>query len=270
MFPNGCLFLLDNHIIPLTYHPMSNLPVFQLLPTPQAQAMLSQIPLHGIDQSSSHLLWGFTVMSQQQHSDTLPFETTLELYDNWTAPQQQLYDWHVRLGHMNFVAIQQHSLQKLWPVGEWPLQPGEMCCVDQMIAGCPGLPYTAHGHCSSWCYTSCTFFVNVTTWHIFPHFQESTNALSSDTNNTVNNIIGQYRSISQTMVSSQTKRLPRILHNQASEKWLWELVLTIWMVLLNASSVSSLSGLSLCFSMQLHGGLKSLQRNFGLLLFAML
>jgi len=26
IFPNGCLFLLDNHVIPLAYHPTSNLP----------------------------------------------------------------------------------------------------------------------------------------------------------------------------------------------------------------------------------------------------
>jgi len=45
-----------------------------------------------------------------------------------------------------------------------------------MIAGCPGLPYTMRGRRSSRHYSTCTFFVDVATRFIFPHFQESTNA----------------------------------------------------------------------------------------------
>jgi len=71
------------------------------------------------------------------------------------------------------------SLQNLRPIGEQLLLPGEMCYIDWMIAGCPGLPYTACGRHSQQCYTSCTLFVDVATWHIFPHFQELTNAIKT-------------------------------------------------------------------------------------------
>jgi len=73
----------------------------------------------------------------------------------------------------------QHSVQNPHHIGECPLQPGEMCCVDQMITGCPGLPYTMWGHWSQWQYTTCTFFVDIATRFIFPHFQESTNAMET-------------------------------------------------------------------------------------------
>jgi len=48
-----------------------------------------------------------------------------------------------------------------------------------MIAGHPGLPYTMHGHRSQRRYTTCTFFIDVASHFIFPHFQESTNALET-------------------------------------------------------------------------------------------
>jgi len=65
------------------------------------------------------------------------------------------------------------------PIGEHPLQPGEMCCLDQMVAGCLGLPYTMHGRQSQCRYTCCTFFVDIATHHILPHFQETTNAIET-------------------------------------------------------------------------------------------
>jgi len=85
----------------------------------------------------------------------------------------------IYLSRMIVWEAKQCSLQNLWPIGECPLHPGKMCCVNQMLVGCPSLPYTMHGQWSQQCYTACTFFVDVTTCHIFPHFQESTNAIET-------------------------------------------------------------------------------------------
>jgi len=151
------------------------------------------------------LLHGFEASLTSLLTFPLPHQLPTE-YANLTAKQQQLYDWHVRLGHMNYATIQSmarkdigiphtlatcspplchdcqcgkakcQSLKNLQPIGERPLRPGKMCCVNQMIASCPELPYMMRGRHSSHRYSTCTFFVDVATWFIFPHFQESTNA----------------------------------------------------------------------------------------------
>jgi len=59
IFPNGCLFLLDNHVIPLTYHPTLNLPVFQLATISNDQAMLSPLVPINMEPFATNLLWGF-------------------------------------------------------------------------------------------------------------------------------------------------------------------------------------------------------------------
>jgi len=158
------------------------------------------------DLPSLLLLHGFEASLTSSSTTTLPHQTPNEYANLTMKQQQQLYDWHICLGHMNYATIQSmaykdigipctlatcspplfhhcqcgkakcHSLKNLKPIGECPLCPGKMCCIDQMIASCPGLPYTMHGHQSSCCYSTCTFFVNVATWFIFPHFQESMNA----------------------------------------------------------------------------------------------
>jgi len=105
-FPYGCLFLLDDHVVPLPYHPTSNLPVFQLLSPPSDQ--VSHDPTTDTAMSSpmaTHLLHGFEAIHQSL-SDTLPFCTTTDEHANLTAAQCHLYDWHVHLGHMNFAMIQ--------------------------------------------------------------------------------------------------------------------------------------------------------------------
>jgi len=206
VFPHGCLFVLDNHIVPLLYHPTSNLPVFQLLTTTHVGTIATSDPQTSTEELASILLLhGFEASLTSLLTFPLPHQLPTE-YANLTAKQQQLYDWHVRLGHMNYATIQsmarkdigiprtlatcspplcrdcqcgkakRRSLKNLQPIGERPLRPGEMCCVDQMIAGCPGLPYTMRGRRSSRRYSTCTFFVDVATRFIFPHFQESTNA----------------------------------------------------------------------------------------------
>jgi len=48
-----------------------------------------------------------------------------------------------------------------------------------MIAGHPGLPYMMRSRQSQRRYTTCTFFTDVASCFIFPHFQESTNALET-------------------------------------------------------------------------------------------
>jgi len=172
IFPHGCLFIVNNHMVPLPYHPSSNLPVFQLLPP------------NGIDFNSDSLmdspslltlLQGFQAITSSP-SQQIPFQLQSDDYSNMSTSQWLLYNWHVCLRHMNFAAIQsiacknlgipcklaqcpsplcwqcqygkakRHSIQDPRPIGEQLLQPGEMCCVDQMIAGCLGLSYTMHGH----------------------------------------------------------------------------------------------------------------------------
>jgi len=154
--------------------------------------MLSSLNFPVVTPSTSHLLWGFAAQLSEPTTGQ-PFQTSPENYDNLTTTQCQLYNWHVQLDHMNFASIQSLALKNLGishtlaqcllplcqecqfgkskhcsrtnlqPIGEHPLHPGEMCYVDHMIAGCPGLPFTAQGCCSSRCYTSCTFFVDVAT-----------------------------------------------------------------------------------------------------------
>jgi len=106
VFPHGCLFVLDNHIIPLLYHPTSNLPVFQLLPTNQTGTNATS-GLHPPtkDLSSLLLLRGFEASLTSLLTFPLPHQLPTE-YANLTTKQQQLYNWHVRLGHMNYATIQ--------------------------------------------------------------------------------------------------------------------------------------------------------------------
>jgi len=196
-FPNGCLFIYDTHIIPLHYHPVSNLPIFTISqPSPSP----SLTDIHQPPLKTQCLLYSY------EASTPTTFRTSPHEYDNLTSTQRHLYNWHVRLGHLNFLAIQamarkgllgprdlsqchpplcreclfgkakRRSVNSTKTIGDRPLHPGEMCCVDQMVAGCKGLPYTMHGPRPSHQYTICTFFVDVATQHIFAHFQESTNA----------------------------------------------------------------------------------------------
>jgi len=171
IFPQGCLLLIDSHVIPLQYHPTSNLPVFRLEPHQPYTAMLSGISTTTDSLDTFDLLYGFN--SRIETLLALPaFRQTPEQHANLTNKQKLLYDWHVRLGHMNFAAIQsmarkdigiplalascqpplcqecqygkakRRSIKDPRPIGERPLLPGEMCCVDQMVVGCAGLPYT--------------------------------------------------------------------------------------------------------------------------------
>ncbi len=113
VFPYGCLFLLNDHVVPLPYHPASNLPVFQLLSPLSDQ--VSQDPTTDTAMFSpmaTHLLHRFEVIHQSL-SDTLPFCTTADEQANLTAAQLRLYDWHVRLGHMNFATIQSMAQKNL-------------------------------------------------------------------------------------------------------------------------------------------------------------
>jgi len=165
-FPNGCLFIYDQHIVSLCYHPMSNLPIFDIhQPSPSPLSDVNS-PLPPDNHS---LLYGY------EASTPSIFHTSPSEYANLTSTQHALYDWHVCLGHLNFPAIQAmarkgllgprdlsrcqpplcheclfgkakcHSITSSCTIGDQPLHPGEMCCVDQMVAGCKGLPYTMHG-----------------------------------------------------------------------------------------------------------------------------
>jgi len=110
IFPHGCLFLLDNHIVPLPYHPASNLPIFQL-----HQPLEPSVTLHSQTHSlptSTTLLHGFEAVHNPS-SDTNSYRTTPTDYDNLTIHQRQLYNWHVRLGHMNFASIQSMARKNL-------------------------------------------------------------------------------------------------------------------------------------------------------------
>ncbi len=105
-FPHGCLFLVDTHIIPLLYHPTSNLPMFQLLPTNEQTSQINpDNQTHNQDPSSLLLLHGFEASLPPELPELPPRQTPNE-YDNLTATQKQLYDWHVRLSHMNYGTIQ--------------------------------------------------------------------------------------------------------------------------------------------------------------------
>jgi len=105
IFPNGCLFLLDDHIISLPYDLTSNLPVFKLLPLQQVLALLSFTQTNDMISSWNQLLWSFEVQLHNLQS-SLQCKTTPGQYANLTQLQCQLYDWHVCHGHMNFAAIQ--------------------------------------------------------------------------------------------------------------------------------------------------------------------
>jgi len=167
-----------NQIVPLLYHPNSNLSVFQLV-LPQKVLTADDLTPSTITPTSLELLHGFKAIISSPSLET-PFHLHPHEYSNMSSNQQLLYDWHVHFGHMNFATIQSMahknigiphklacchpplchecqygkakwcSLHNPQPIGECLLHPGEMCCIDQMIAGCPGLPYTIHGQRSHW------------------------------------------------------------------------------------------------------------------------
>jgi len=235
VFPKGCIFVLNRHIIPLPYHPSSNLPIFQLVP-PSAESL--NLPHHAYIATSNNttaLLYGFEVLLQSSKPH-LPFQTLAQEYANMTQTQQDLYYWHVHLGHMNFASIQSMAWKEMgipwelarchpplcwecqygkakWqsihnphPIGEWPLQPGEMCCVDQMIAGCPGLTLscvvfdhnadTPHALSLSMLLLDSSFLTSKTQQMLPKHCKES-----SIMSNTVSNTTAQSKNINLTMVS---------------------------------------------------------------------
>jgi len=105
VFPNRCIFYLDGHIIPLPYHPSSNLPIFQLVLHPEAHPPLPPHANITIASNPTTLLHGFEA-TLQSLTLTLPFQTLTQEYANMTQHQQDLYDWHVCLSHMNFASIQ--------------------------------------------------------------------------------------------------------------------------------------------------------------------
>jgi len=109
IFPHGCLFLINNHIILLLYHPASNLPIFQLVPSETTTIM------NDLDTSSSSepleysaILHGFEATFPSLPTETL-FHQTSTKYANLTLSQQQLYNWRVQLSHMNYATIQSMS-----------------------------------------------------------------------------------------------------------------------------------------------------------------
>jgi len=99
IFPNGCLLLIDHYIVPLQYHPQSNLPIFHLLTLPNGPT--STVPALSNCIPNNMLLHGFAAQVHKLQSSP-PIRTTPDQYANLTVHQQQLYDWHVWLGHMNF------------------------------------------------------------------------------------------------------------------------------------------------------------------------
>jgi len=112
VFPKGCIFVLNSHIIPLPYHPSSNLPIFQLVP-PSAESL--NLPHHAYIATSNNttaLLYGFEVLLQSSKPH-LPFQTLAQEYANMTQTQQDLYYWHVHLGHMNFASIQSMAWKEM-------------------------------------------------------------------------------------------------------------------------------------------------------------
>jgi len=150
IFPHGCLLIIDTHIIPLKYHLTSNLPTFTLVTKSNHNNPAPTPPLvQHLSSETTNLLHGF-VAEHSQLPLANTYRTTPEQLQNLTAMQRQLYNWHIRLGHMNFATIQsmarkdlglpqelaqctppvcqeclfgkakQRSLQNLWPIGEWP------------------------------------------------------------------------------------------------------------------------------------------------------
>jgi len=100
IFPNGCLLLINDHVILLQYF------------SQPFWAMLSSVSTPMTHQQNPDLLCGFdariTLIPPFQ-----PFWQTLEQYANLTANQCQLYDWHVCLGHMNFASIQNMACKNI-------------------------------------------------------------------------------------------------------------------------------------------------------------
>jgi len=238
--------------------------------------MLANAPSYTNSPDSFDLRYGFNAQITPLLPST-PFRQTADQYANLTTIQRQLYNWHVCLGHMNFATIQSMTCKNMgitralmlcqpplcqacqygkakWgsikdphPIGEWPLLPGEMCCVNQMITGCAGLPYTMQGWCSQCCYTICTFFVNVA--HVtFSHISGKQLMLwrplleSNAMSNTASITTKQYKNIVLTMAYLLIGSLQRILPKRASVILSLAPAPTIWMVLWNIASGSSPHG----------------------------
>jgi len=96
-FPNGCLFLYNHHIVPLCYHPTSNLPIFDMHQRSSSPSSDVSSPLSPNDNT---LLYGYEA-STPDNFCTSPLD-----YGNLTSTQHALYNWHIRLGHLNFPTIQ--------------------------------------------------------------------------------------------------------------------------------------------------------------------
>jgi len=208
-FPHGCLLLINHHVIPLQYHPTSNLPVFQLIPSQPLVVTLANVPNSPNTMNHFDPLCGFNA----HITPLLPtpdFQQMPDQYANLITNQWQLYDWHVCLGHMNFASIQsmarkdmgiphalascqpplcqecQYIKAKWWSM--WSTSYRRMTitswqnvlCWPNDCRMCWSTIYHARrGHHSQHHFTVCTFFVDVATHHIFPHFQETTNTMET-------------------------------------------------------------------------------------------
>jgi len=83
VFPNRCIFYLDGHIIPLPYHPSSNLPVYQLVFPLEAQQPLASHANIAITSPTPTLFHGFEA-TLQSSTLILPFRTLPQEYANMT------------------------------------------------------------------------------------------------------------------------------------------------------------------------------------------
>jgi hypothetical protein len=121
--------------------------------------------------------------------------------------QRILLDLHIRHGHESMKTIQEwsrhdetipacvrrvknfpvcmdcqlgrakkKSIQKGKTIRKEDMRPGELVCVDQMVAGQDGRKFTTQGRRSSRYYRVMTLFIDVASDLRFPHFQESTAA----------------------------------------------------------------------------------------------
>jgi len=71
VFPYGCLFIIASHIVPLPYHPTSNLPIFQLQHSSPDPSPLTNSDNHRLSSSTNHLLHGFAAIDQLLHQQGL-------------------------------------------------------------------------------------------------------------------------------------------------------------------------------------------------------
>jgi len=169
IFPNGCLFIINNHIIPLQYHPQSNLPIFWLLQNPQhTVALLASDSLATIPLIATPSLWlhnhcysvnivpslsnNTRLLCQYNQESMLTLQLacpprTHELCLNpkpcSQGPRDTLCLGYLPPTFMPRMPIWQSKMTLFadqQKIGEWLLQPSEMCCINQMIAGCLGLP----------------------------------------------------------------------------------------------------------------------------------